>query len=145
MSTQFEHKVFLHMPIFWRVNVPEKRFYLYLDVVHKGSTTTRYFKLPYKMNFLKGNFHCSRGLETQVSSFQIRFLGEKKKHAKERKGKKTPNSAVHTTRRFRVSPSSLLLPELYNGAWHLNAEFQRARRGKKALLRVQCKNHRGKQ
>ena len=44
------------MPIFSTVNIPEEHSYLYLEVVHKHSTTTVYLKLPYKMNFLKGNF-----------------------------------------------------------------------------------------
>ena len=48
---------------------------------------------------------------------------------------------------FNVSTFSiLLLSSLYNGACHLNAEFQRiGTRDKKAFFRVQCKKNRGKQ
>ena len=60
---------------------------------------------------------------------------------KEKEGKKTPNKTVHIMWHFNVSTFSiLLLSSLYNGACHLNAEFQRiGTRDKKAFFRVQCK------
>ena len=77
-------------------------------------------------------------------------MGKKQKKQKKRQREEreeTPNNTVHIMWHFNVSTFSiLLLSSLYNGACHLNAEFQRiGTRDKKAFFRVQCKKNRGKQ